>query len=109
VVQTLPGNKSDVAVLKVSGPLSIHNFFEFQELSREQSSGILIVDLSDVPYIDSAALGCLVGIHVSREKNGRKYAIVGANDRLHKVFAMTGISQFLVNYPTMREAEAALG
>jgi anti-anti-sigma factor len=64
--------------------------------------------MTGVPYIDSATLGALVGIHVSRNKPGRKYALVGVNARLQGMFSLTGVAQFLVTYPTVTEAEAAL-
>lgn len=104
----MDGNTPDTKILKVTGPLTIHNFFDFQDLSREQGAAILLIDLTEVPYIDSAALGSLVGIHVSRGNAGKKYGIVGANDRLQNLFALTCVSQFLVTFPTQGEAEAAL-
>lgn len=107
-VQTLPGQSAETVILKVTGPLTIYNFFDFQKLTRETKARILLIDLSDVPYIDSAAMGSLVGVHVSRESSGGKYAIVGANNRLKTAFEVTNISTFLVLYPTVEEAEAAL-
>lgn len=107
-VETLQGRSPDAVILKVHGPLTIHNFFDFQDLSRQQRAPVLLIDLSGVAYIDSAALGSLVGIHVSRENAGKKYAITGANERLHNVFRVTAVSGFLVTYPNVEEAEAAL-
>ena len=108
-IETLQGASAETAILKVSGPLTIHNFFEFQDLTRRQTARVLLIDLSSVPYIDSAALGSLVGIHVSRESSNKKYAIVGANERLQNLFRVTTIYQFLATFPTLAEAEAALG
>lgn len=107
-IETLEGGSPDVAILKVTGPLTIHNFFAFHDLTRKQNAPVLLIDLSGVPYIDSAALGSLVGVHVSRENSGKRYAIVGANDRLQSLFRMTHIDQFLVTYRTVAEAEPAL-
>lgn len=107
-VDKLTGSSPDIVILKVSGPLSIHNFFDFQNQSRTETAPVLIVDVSDVPYIDSAALGSLVGVHVSRGKIGKKYAIVGANDRLRNLFELTNIAQYLVTFPDVASAEAAL-
>jgi anti-anti-sigma factor len=107
-LETLPGSNEDVCIVKVGGALTINNFFDFQDVARKSGSGKLIVDLAEVPYIDSAALGCLIGIHVSREKNGRKYALVNVNDRLRSLFTMSGVNGFLVTYPSLGEAEAAL-
>jgi anti-anti-sigma regulatory factor len=59
-VTSVPGQRSGVQILKVSGPLTIRNFFEFQQMAREKTAHTVLVDFSDVPYIDSAALGSLV-------------------------------------------------
>ena len=108
-VETLTGSREDIRIIKVSGPLTLHNFFEFQDLSRRDwGPGVLLVDLTDVPYIDSAALGSLIGIHVSSERVGRKYALINVNDRLKSLFAMARVDQFLVRYETVAEAEASL-
>ena len=108
-VEILVGSGGDIRIIKLRGPLTIHNFFDFQNLTREQlAPRDLIVDFTEVPYIDSAALGSLVGIHVSYGKAGRKYALVNVNERLEKVFAISGVDQFLVRYPAVADAEAAL-
>ena len=108
-IEIVAGSRDDVRIVKLSGPLTIHNFFEFQDLSRQKTPGVLIVDLSNVTYIDSAALGCLIGIHLSREKSSQKYAFVGVNERAKSLFKMCGVDQLFVGYLTVDEAEAALG
>ena len=74
-------NGTDV-VLRVHGPLLLGNFFPLQSEVRADSSELLILDVADMPYIDSAGIGCLVGAHVSRENSGRKLILVGATERL---------------------------
>ena len=46
--------------------------------------------------------------YFSRGKANRKYAFVNVNERLQKLFAMTGVEQFLVMYENIVAAEAAL-
>lgn len=107
-IESGAGSQDGVRILQIAGPLTIRNFFEFQELSRKETSPVLIIDLAAVPYMDSAALGSLLGIHVSCEKNGRKYALIGVNDRLQKLFTVCGVRNVLVIYPNLEEAETAL-
>ena len=108
-VEVVPDNRADVTIFKLNGPLTVHNYTEFQEMThKEPQPGVLIVDLTDVPYLDSAALGSFVGIHVACEGTGRKYALVGANDRLKSLFELSSVSAFLVIYDTMAEARAKL-
>ena len=107
-IEILDGSRDDVRIIKLSGPLTIHNFFEFQDLSRQKLPGVLIIDLTGVVYIDSAALGCLIGIHLSREKSGQKYAFIGASERAKSLFRMCGVDQLFVSYSNLADAEAAL-
>ena len=80
-------------VFRLHGPLLLGNFFSFQSMVRNDQSPLLIVDLTDVPYIDSAGIGCLVGAHVSRENSGRKLVIVGVSERLLNSLKATKVEQ----------------
>ena len=108
-IEVIPDDDPDVKIIKLAGPLTVQNFAEFQEMTRrEPRPRILIVDLTEVPYLDSAALGAFVGIHVSCEATNRKYALVGANGKLKSLFELSSVSAFLVIYDTMAEARANL-
>ena len=107
-VDVQAGSRPDVTIIKVSGPLTIRNFFEFQDLARSHKSPVTIIDLSEVPYMDSAALGSLLGLHVSCGKDKRKYALVNVSDRLKTMFVVCGVQDVLVVYGTREQAEAAL-
>ena len=91
---------------RLHGPLLLGNFFSFQSMVRNDQSQLLIVDLSDVPYIDSAGIGCLVGAHVSRENSGRKLVITGASERLLNSLKATKVDQLFTFAPTAEEARA---
>jgi len=80
-------------MFRLHGPLLLGNFFSFQSMVRNDQSKLLIVDLADVPYIDSAGIGCLVGAHVSREHSGRKLILIGASERLLNMLKATKVDQ----------------
>jgi anti-sigma B factor antagonist len=96
-------NGTDV-VLRIHGPLLLGNFFPLQTEVRANSTDLLIIDVSDMPYIDSAGIGCLVGAHVSREGSGRKLVIVGPNDRLLTSLKVTKVDHLFTFAPTVEEA-----
>lgn len=102
------GKLAGARTLKLSGPFTISAVFEFQDSLRTERAPIAIVDLSDVPYMDSAALGSLLGLHVSCQQHQRRYALVGASDRLQTLFRVSGVHSILVMFATLLEAEAAL-
>ena len=99
-VQDFPGT----TVLRIHGPLLLGNFFPLQSMVRSDDAPLLILDVSDMPYIDSAGIGCLVGAHVSRENAGRKLILVGANDRLQTSLKVTKVDQLFVTADTVIEA-----
>lgn len=99
----------DTSVLRLHGPLLLGNFFSFQNLVRSDSAKLLIVDMADVPYIDSAGIGCLVGAHVSREHTGRKLIVAGAGERLVNALKVTRVDQLFTFAPDVEQAKAQAG
>ena len=93
-------------IFRLHGPLLLGNFFSFQSMVRSDQSNLLLIDVADVPYIDSAGIGCLVGAHVSREHAGRKLIIVGASERLINMLRATKVDQLFVFADTVDEARA---
>jgi anti-sigma B factor antagonist len=101
-------NGTDV-VLRIHGPLLLGNFFPLQTEVRSDSSNLLIIDVSDMPYIDSAGIGCLVGAHISRQNSGRNLIIVGANERLLTSLKVTKVEGLFNFAPTVEQARAQVG
>jgi anti-anti-sigma factor len=94
------------SIFRLHGPLLLGNLFSFQSMVRSDQSNLLIVDVADVPYIDSAGIGCLVGAHVSRENSGRKLVVVGASERLLNMLKATKVDQLFTFAPTAEDARA---
>jgi anti-sigma B factor antagonist len=108
LIEAVPATRSGVRILRLTGPFILRTFLDFQTLVRNGDEQTIFVDLTEVPYIDSAALGCLLGLHVSCERHHRQYALVGASDRVRNLFDMTGVGSILVCYPTLADAEKAV-
>ena len=106
-VEDIPGPPHEYRVLRLSGPVTISNFFEFQSLVRGDTSRKLILDLSGVPYIDSAGIGALVGAYVNHQKDGRSLALVGVTKRVRDAMQVTRVEQFFRFYETEAAAHEA--
>jgi anti-anti-sigma factor len=102
------GSLEGERILTLSGPFTLSAVFDFQDAIRANHPPITIVDLTGVPYMDSAAMGSLLGLHVSCHQHDRRYALVGASDRLQTMFRVSGVNSILANYNSLAEAEAAL-
>jgi anti-sigma B factor antagonist len=96
-------------VLSLRGPLTGTNAPVFQNaMRREEPAETVILDLSDVPYVDSAGLGLLVSAFVSRQKAGRKIILSGINPRVQKLFEITRVQDLFLTFSSPEEAIAAL-
>ena len=102
------GSAPGQRVVTLSGVLTISTLFAFQEFAHEDKSEALIVDLSEVPYIDSAGLGSLISAYVTREREARKMVLAGVNDRVKMVMTVSGVDQLFQTYPSIGEAEKTL-
>lgn len=107
-LQWLPVTGQGPHILKVTGPFTLSSVPDFQSLVREDASPVTLIDLSAVPYMDSAAIGAVLGFHVSCQRESRKYALVGIADRIKTLFKVVGVDGLLSIYPTADEAESAL-
>jgi len=97
------------SVLCLRGPLTMENVLPFQNaIRREESAESVILDLTDVPYVDSSGLGSLVGAQVSRQKAGRKVALTGVNERVYRLFQITKVESLFLIFETVEDALAAL-
>jgi anti-sigma B factor antagonist len=96
-------------VLCLRGPLTLENLPLFQNaIRREENVPMVIVDLSDVPYIDSSGLGSLVSAYVTRHKATRRIALSGVNERVLKLFETTKVEPLFLIFPTLDDAIAGL-
>ena len=86
------------------GDLTMRTLFPFQEAVRADQSAILILDLSGVSFVDSVGIGALVGVYVSRQKDGRRVALVGVGERVHASLSILGLTRL---FPTFTSVEAA--
>jgi len=96
-----------ICTIKLTGPLLLSNMFDFQNLLREQKSHGVVIDLSEVPYIDSAGIGVLVNGMVSCKNNGRTLVLTGVAERVVNVLKMTRVDQ-LFHFANSKADAAAL-
>jgi anti-sigma B factor antagonist len=103
-----PGQRSDTQIVRLNGPLTLSSMFSFQTALREMKPQVLIMDLTESPYMDSAGLGLLMNQHVSADQHKRKFLLAGVNGRIQSLIEMTKVDQVLSIFPTVADAEASL-
>ena len=70
----------------------------------DQDSGPVVVDLTSVTFIDSTGLGVLVGAQKHCDEAGREMRIVVTDPRIHKVFAITGLTNHFEMHDSLEPA-----
>jgi anti-sigma B factor antagonist len=80
-----------------------------QTLSELASSPRLIIDMSGIPFVDSAGLGALIGgIRRTRELGG-DVAVACDRPTLIRLLRTTGFDRIVSVTETVEQAKAALG
>lgn len=54
-----------------------------------------VIDLSEVDYIDSTGLGIFIGFYKSLQVHDGYVKIIGVNDRLKRLFEITGVDKII--------------
>jgi anti-anti-sigma factor len=104
-VEQVAGNSADVTVFRLTGPFTLATLFSFQATLRDPALKSVIIDLSGVPYMDSAGLGVLLSHFATSQRTHNSYALVGIVPRVHTVFEITHTDTLLPIFPTQADAE----
>ena len=103
-IEDLGGTHKGHRVLCLKGPLIISNLFQFQSMVREDAARLLILDLTQVPFVDSAGIGALVGAYLTHDE-GRRLALAGVTERVRNAMHVAHIEQFFQFYETVKAAQ----
>jgi len=101
----------DITLVQLSGRLdartsplvrsTLQNLLENEQLK-------IVVDLQEVPFIDSSGLAALVsGLRMARAKGGN-VALSGAQSQAQIVFRLTMLDRVFPIHPTFEEAKQSL-
>jgi len=100
----LPGTR----ILTLNGPLTLRNLFELQaEFRTDPQPKLSILDLSGVPYMDSAGMGLIINHYVHCQNAGTKMIAAGVSPRVHELFKMTKVDSIIPQTATVEAAEAS--
>jgi anti-sigma B factor antagonist len=102
------GAKPGTTILTLEGPFILGNMFKLQSDLRTLKPECLILDLSGVPYMDSAGMGVIMNYYVAAEGAKRKFFVVGVNERVRALLEMTKVDSVLKICPTVEAAQALI-
>jgi anti-sigma B factor antagonist len=107
-LESVPGRAAGSRILRLTGPLTLSGLFDFQGTLRADPPATLILDLTAVPYMDSAGMGAIINYFVSCQRSGRKLIVAGVNGRVLELFKMTKVDALLPMVSSVADAEQML-
>lgn len=108
-VQGKPGAKTGVQILTAQGAITFASSQTLVDAVLAVTAPKLVIDLTDVPSVDSMAVGALVRTYVHCQKSNRRLVFAGMGPRVQNVLRLTGVDPLFDLYATVAEAEAAIG
>jgi anti-sigma B factor antagonist len=102
---------SERHVLAVRGEIDLFTAPELKQVlaeSIEAGRVRIIVDLTETTFLDSTALGVLIGAVKRLRSRDGALAIVNVDENISKTFEITGLDQIFTIVPTRDEAVDAV-
>lgn len=99
-----------VPVLAVKGEVDVYSAPALSENLNQlldEGSATIVVDLTEVAFLDSTGLGALIAARTATDKTGGALPIVCTQDRILKLFNITGLDGVFSIYPSVDEAVGA--
>ncbi len=105
--------KPDTAVVTMSGPLTLGTNLKIADAQIQEAirggAVRLVLDMSGVPYMDSAGLGALVMMHGLAKSQGGVVRLAGASERVASLLTMTSMDSLMAMDADVDASVAALG
>jgi len=79
----------------------------FTQAEATNCPGILL-NFSDVSYINSTGIALIVGLLARARKNNRRLLVCGLSDHYIEIFQITRLTDYMAIYPDELEALAAV-
>lgn len=105
-------DREDVAIMTVSGEVDVYTAPQLRSALEErvaEAQTRVVVDLQGVTFIDSTGLGVLVGRLKALRKVGGSLRVVCTDERILRLFGITGLDRVLPLHDSVDDALAAFG
>jgi anti-sigma B factor antagonist len=98
--------EESAVVVHAEGDLDVYTAGRLKEALEEHvaGGGRLVLDLSEVHFIDSTALGVLVGTLQQTQSNNGEFRLVVGDPFLLKIFHITGFDGIFPIFPVVADA-----
>ena len=85
--------EDDTLIAECHGKLTFENTPVLKDEVRPKIPGHkrIVIDLKEVPQVDSSGLGTMVGLYVSARTRGCRLEIANASQQIRELFSMTNL------------------
>jgi anti-anti-sigma factor len=106
-VEKLPESTDAQSLYTAKGKLSLETVNEFIQKLRPDPAQHVVLDMSGVTFLDSAGVGSLVSLFVSRRNQSKTFALAGLTAQGKAVVTVAGLQNLLPIYNTLADATSA--
>src|SRR3954469_18147555 len=103
--------RSSPSVFAPSGAIDLHVSPELRTSLRaiidDEKPKRLVIDLSNVPYVDSSGIAVLIGAMQSLELEGGVFMLAGAQETVRTILESARLDQYFRLFPDVDAALAA--
>jgi anti-sigma B factor antagonist len=100
------GSNGELLVARLNGKLSLETVSVFISTMRPEAAAHLVLDMSGLSFLDSAGVGALVSLFVSRRNHGKTLALAGLTQQGNAVMQVSGLLKLLPIFPSVEQAMA---
>ncbi len=93
----------DETLVRCSGRIVSKTAWDFQSTVRGliPETGRIVLDLTDVSYMDSTGLGALVSVYLSAKRQDCELKVINLNQRLKELFRLTKLTEIFEGHEDM--------
>ncbi len=95
------------SIIEINGSLSNDSLLEIKQVMKDtikRSKNGIIIDLSSVDFICSAALGIFFSVNVEASELGKKMLLCNLEEEIQKLMLITGVNRHLKIRPSIETA-----
>jgi anti-anti-sigma factor len=101
-----PAAGGDSLTVRLQGRLSLENANDFIAALRPEPAAHLILDMSGLSFLDSAGVGALVSLFVSRRSKGKTLTLAALTLQGTAVMQVAGLLKLMPVSPSVEQALA---
>lgn len=105
-------NNEDKLIVTLIGELDHHSSEEVRNKidNKIDNEGFnkLVMNFSGVSFMDSSGIGMVIGRYKKLLNRNGVVCVTDVNQRINKVFEISGMYKIIKNYPTLEEALSSI-